>query len=49
MHRVFPPPKAPVPANKAIFDFIEGFYNPSRRHSSIGYLSPIEFERQHAA
>ena len=32
-------------ARIAIFDFIEGFYNPSRRHSSLGYLSPIEFER----
>jgi putative transposase len=28
----------------AVFRFIEGFYNPSRRHSSIGYLSPIQFE-----
>lgn len=28
----------------AVFRFIEGFYNPSRRHSSIGYMSPIEFE-----
>ncbi len=36
-------------AKISIFDFIEGFYNPSRRHSSLGYLSPIEFERQHAA
>ncbi len=36
-------------AQIAIFDFIEGFYNPSRRHSSLGYLSPNEFERQHAA
>ena len=25
--------------------FIEGFYNPSRRHSALGYLSPIEYER----
>ena len=36
-------------ARIAIFDFIEGFYNPSRRHSSLGYLSPIEFERVRAA
>jgi len=36
-------------ARIAIFDFIEGFYNPSRRHSSLGYLSPIEFERRNAA
>ena len=28
----------------AVFSFIEGFYNPRRRHSSIGYLSPIEYE-----
>jgi putative transposase len=32
-------------AKMAVFHFIEGFYNPSRRHSAIGYLSPIEFER----
>ena len=31
-------------AYKAVFDYIEGFYNPIRIHSSIGYLSPIEFE-----
>lgn len=29
----------------AIFDFIEAFYNPSRRHSSLGYLSPVDYER----
>jgi putative transposase len=28
----------------AIGDYIDGFYNPSRRHSAIGYMSPIEFE-----
>lgn len=31
----------------AIFSYIEGFYNPRRRHSSIGYLSPVEFESRH--
>ncbi len=31
----------------AIFDFIEGWYNPRRRHSSIGYCSPLEFERRY--
>jgi putative transposase len=31
----------------AVFQFIEGFYNPSRRHSAPGYLSPIEYERKH--
>jgi putative transposase len=32
-------------ARIAIFEFIEGFYNPRRRHSSIRYLSPIDYER----
>jgi putative transposase len=27
-----------------VFDYIERFYNPKRRHSTIGYLSPMEFE-----
>ena len=29
-----------------VFDYIERFYNSKRRHSTIGYLSPVEFERQ---
>ena len=33
-------------ARLAVFDFIEGFYNPQRRHSSIEDLPPIEFERR---
>ena len=32
-------------AKMALFQFIEGWYNPRRRHSAIGYLSPIQFER----
>jgi len=36
-------------ARMAIFEFIEGWYNPNRRHSGIGRISPIEFERQHEA
>jgi putative transposase len=31
----------------AIFEYIEAFYNPRRRHSSIGNLSPVEFEARH--
>lgn len=31
----------------AIFEWIEGFYNPIRRHTSIGSLSPAEYEAQH--
>ena len=34
-----------VEARMAVFDFIEGWYNPHRRHSSIGYQSPNAFER----
>ena len=34
-------------AQMAVFQFIEGFYNPSRRHSALGHLSPIEYERKH--
>ena len=30
----------------AIFEYIEGFYNRQRRHSTIGYLSPAEYERR---
>jgi putative transposase len=33
-------------AKADVFDYIERFYNPKRRHSTIGYLSPMEFERQ---
>lgn len=32
-----------------VFEFIEGFYNPRRRHTSLGNLSPIEFERRNQA
>ncbi len=32
-------------AHMAIFQFIEGWYNPRRRHSALGYLSPNDFER----
>jgi putative transposase len=28
----------------ALFDYIERFYNPTRRHSRLGYLSPIDYE-----
>lgn len=39
--------KTQAEARMAVFDFIEGFYNPRRRHSSLGYLSPIDFEDRH--
>jgi putative transposase len=35
-------------ARMAVFDFIEGFYNTHRRHSGLGKVSPLEFERRYA-
>jgi putative transposase len=37
-----------VEARMAVFEWIEAWYNPRRRHSAIGYLSPVDFERSHA-
>jgi len=31
---------------RGVFDFIEGRYNPHRKHSALGYLSPSNFERR---
>ena len=39
--------KTQAEARMAVFDFIEGFYNPHRRHSSIDYLSPMDYERRY--
>ncbi len=32
-----------------VFRYIEGWYNPRRRHSALGYLSPVRFEAEHWA
>lgn len=37
--------KTQAEARMAIFEFIEGWYNPQRRHSALGYQSPINYER----
>ena len=29
-----------------VFEYIEAFYNPTRRHSTLGYLSPVQFEQE---
>ncbi len=36
-------------ARSAIFDYIEGFYNRQRRHSTLGYVSPAAYEAAHRA
>lgn len=33
-------------AKADLFDYIERFYNPKRSHSTLGYLSPMEFENK---
>jgi putative transposase len=38
-------PKSRREAKLILFDYIEGFYNPHRRHSSLGNRSPLEFEQ----
>ncbi len=34
-------------AKMAVFDFIEAWYNPHRRHSALGQMSPLNYERTH--
>jgi putative transposase len=36
-------------AKLAVFDYLEAFYNPRRRHSSLGQISPAAFEARHTA
>lgn len=38
--------RTPAEARTAVFDFIEGWYNPTRRHSALDFVSPVAFERQ---
>lgn len=38
-----------VEARMAVFEYIEGWYNPHRRHSALAYLSPRNYEHRHAA
>jgi len=43
------PFRTPAEARRKLFDYIEGWYNPRRRHSALGYESPLSYERIHAA
>ena len=36
-------------AKLAVFDYLETFYNPRRRHSALGQVSPTVFEERHTA
>jgi len=42
------PFKTHAEARIAIFEYLEGFYNPHRLHSSLGYVSPVNFERRYS-
>jgi len=37
----------PAELGSASFEWIEGFYNPVRRHSALGYHSPADYEKLH--
>jgi putative transposase len=39
--------KSQTEARMALFEWIEGWYNPHRRHSGLGYRSPVHYERAH--
>jgi len=41
--------RSPREARAVVFEYIEGWYNPHRRHSALGYQSPAEFEPNHSA
>ena len=34
-------------AQAKIFDYVEGFYNPHRRHSALGQVSPVDYEARY--
>jgi putative transposase len=41
--------KTQAEARMAVFEYVEGWYNPHRRHSALDYESPINYERRHQA
>ena len=36
-------------ARREVFEYVEGWYNPHRRHSALDYQSPIQYEKEHLA
>ncbi len=38
--------QTPASARTPVFEFIEGWYNRQRRHSALGYRSPLQFEQE---
>ena len=42
-------PPAEQEAKADIFEYVEVFYNRQRRHSYLGYLRPLDFEKKNAA
>jgi len=42
-------PLTQIEARLAVFDFIEGWYNPRRRHSALDYESPTSYKRTRLA
>jgi putative transposase len=38
-----------IVARLAVFEYLDGWYNPHRRHSALGYLSPVAYEQSRAA
>jgi transposase InsO family protein len=44
MHGIATIFKTQAEARMAVFDFIQSWYNPHRRHSALDYLSPIDYE-----
>lgn len=39
--------RSPAEAKMVVFEWLEGWYNPHRRHSGLGYRSPVNYERAH--
>jgi transposase InsO family protein len=43
------PPRSKEQDRAEVFDYIERFYNPTRRHSTLGCIRPMEFEKAQEA